>query len=245
MRIGAALRKAGEAARANLLPGLLLQALMLVFLALYFLHDGTRQFLSAVSNLKQQTGFAFAFVTYVISAALLPELLRVVFFQRGNVTRRNAWNFLTAAPFWGCMGVVVDVFYRAQAVWFGAGSGFWVIAPKVMIDQLLFSPLYSAPFTVAYFYWRDGDFRPAVLGEIFTAGFWWNKIFPVVVAGWCVWIPGVSLVYFMPTALQLPVAVLIQTFWVLILTTVSERKSAMSPGGPAPSAALDNGGGNS
>jgi hypothetical protein len=51
-------------------------------------------------------------------------------------------------------------------------------------------------------------------------------------------------VYFMPSALQLPVAVLIQTFWVLILTTVSERRPAAPVRGPAPSAALDKRGGN-
>ncbi len=38
--------------------------------------------------------------------------------------------------------------------------------------------------------------------------------------------PGVSLVYFMPSPLQLPTAVTIQVFWVLIITTLSERKAA-------------------
>jgi len=46
------------------------------------------------------------------------------------------------------------------------------------------------------------------------------------VAGWCIWIPGVSLVYFMPSALQFPIAVLIQCFWVLIFTVINKPRLA-------------------
>jgi membrane protein implicated in regulation of membrane protease activity len=73
-------------------------------------------------------------------------------------------------------------------------------------------------------HWRNARFRIGALREIARADFFLEHIFPIIVAGWCVWIPGVSLVYFMPSALQLPVAVLIQIFWVLILTTITERR---------------------
>lgn len=229
MKFRDALGRAGAAARENLLPGLLLQALMVVFLCLYLFHGGTRQFLGNVAKLKQESGYPFAFVSYVIAGALLPELLRIAFFQRGRPGRRNAWNFLTAAPIWGILGLIVDLFYRWQAVWFGAGNDFQTILFKVLVDQFLFSPFLSAPYIVGTLYWRDHRFRRDAFRRMFSADFVYESVFPIVVAGWCIWIPGVSLVYFMPSALQLPTAVIIQVFWVLIITTLAERNAAPPP----------------
>ena len=229
MTFRSALRRAGSAARANFLPGLLLQALMLGFLALYLWHEETRRSLAAVARFKQESGYAFAFVSYLAAAALLPELLRIAFFQQGRISRGNLWNFLTAAPFWGIMGMIVDLLYRLQTVWFGPGSDLATIVPKVAVDQFIFSPFISAPAIVGYLHWRDARFRVGALRETLRTDFFLTRVFPIIVAGWCIWIPGVSLVYFMPPPLQLPVAVLIQIFWVLILTTISERKVEPAP----------------
>jgi len=130
-----ALRAAGAAARANLLPGLLLQCLMLVFLSLYVSHEGTRAVLAEVARVKGEVGYWFALVSYIIAAALLPEALKVAFFQGGRVTRENARSLAAAVPIWGTMGVLVDLFYRLQVVWFGAGSDFLTITKKVVVDQ--------------------------------------------------------------------------------------------------------------
>lgn len=216
------LRMAGAAAKANLLPGLLLQCLMLVFFSLYIAHEGTKQFLGEVAITKQEAGYAFSFFSYVIAGALLPELLRIGFFQSGKATKRNLWLFLTAVPLWGTMGMLVDLLYRLQSVWFGTGNGWETILYKVLVDQLLFSPFISAPFIVGWLLLRDHRFRLSAWKQIFCANFVFEKVFPVVVAGWCVWVPGVVLVYFMPPLLQIPVAVFIQVFWVLIITTMEE-----------------------
>lgn len=213
---------AAAAAKANLLPGLLLQCLMLVFFSLYIAHEGTRHFLGEVAGVKQEAGYAFSFFSYAIAGGVMPELLRVAFFQSGKATRRNLWLLVTAAPFWGALGMVIDLLYRLQAVWFGPGHDWFTIACKVLVDQFLFSPLLSAPLIVGWFLLRDEGFRPSTFRKIFRADFFSDKVFPVVVAGWCVWIPGVILVYSMPPLLQIPVAVFIQIFWVLIFTTMEE-----------------------
>ncbi len=221
MKFRSALKVALQAARANLLPGLLLQSLMIVFFALYVKHEGTRQFLAQVADLKHQAGYLFAFVSYVLSAALLPEILRIGFFQGARPRWRNLRNFLTAAPAWGMMGVAVDAFYRLQGYWFGTGSDVGTIAMKVVVDQFVFSPFLANPIMVGYFLWRDSGFRKSGLRQIFHRSFYFDRMFPVQVAGWCIWIPGVCLVYFMPSELQMPVAALIQSFWVLVFTFVN------------------------
>jgi len=229
MSLAGAFRHAAAAARENFRPGLLLWACMLVFLGLYLWNEPTRLALEHVAEIKQRWGYAFAFVSYVIAAALMPELLRVFFFQRGRARWRNVTNFLGAAPMWGVVGLTVDLLYRSQAEWFGTGSDLGTIACKLAVDQFLYSPFFSVPVAVGWLHWRDENFRPAVLRKILTPDFYLDRVFPVTVAGWCVWIPGVSLVYFMPSALQLPTAVTIQVFWVLILTTLAQRKAAPPP----------------
>jgi len=217
------LRLAAAAAKTNLLPGLLLQCLMVAFFSLYIAHEGTRNFLGEIATVKEQAGYAFSFFSYLIAGALLPELIRIAFFQSGRVTSQNVWLFLTAAPIWGFLGMAIDLFYRFQTVWFGTGHDFLTLLCKVLVDQMLFSPLFGIPVVVAWFLLRDEGFRPTAWKKIFCRTFILEKVFPVQVAGWCVWIPGVTLVYFMPLLLQLPVAVLIQVFWVLMFTTMEEK----------------------
>jgi len=221
-RFRRSLRLAGAAAKANFLPGLLLQCLMLVFFSLYVAHEGTRRFLGDVAHVKQEAGYAFSFFSYAIAGGVMPELLRIAFFQSGKPTRRNLWLLLTAAPFWGGLGMLVDLLYRLQAVWFGNGHDWLTLLCKTLVDQLLFSPFLSAPLIVGWFLLRDEGFRPSAFRMIFRADFIFEKVVPVAVAGWCVWIPGVLLVYSMPPLLQIPVAVFIQVFWVLLFTTVEE-----------------------
>jgi hypothetical protein len=221
--------RAAAAARENLFPGLLLQACLLVFLGLYLWNEPTRHFLAHVARIKIDMGYGFAVISYVIAAALMPEILRIAFFQRGRPRWRNVTNFLGAAPMWAFVGVTVDMLYRGQAVWFGAGSDFRTIASKLLVDQFVYSPFFSVPIIVSWLWWRDSGYSRAAARAIFTVDFVFEHIFPVMVAGWCVWIPGVSLVYFMPSPLQLPTAVTIQVFWVLIITTLSERKAAPPP----------------
>jgi hypothetical protein len=223
------LRLAGAAAKANLLPGILLQCLMFVFFTLYIAHEGTRHFLEQVAHVQQEAGYAFSFCSYVIASALLPELLRIVFFQSGKATGRNLWLFLTAAPLWGAMGILVDLLYRLQTVWFGSGHDWATLLRKVFVDQFLFSPFLSIPLAVGWFLLRDEGFRPSAFQMIFRADFIFEKVFPVAVAAWCVWVPGVLLVYHMPPRLQLPVAVFIQVFWVLLFTTMEEALRRKSP----------------
>lgn len=210
------------AARTNLVPGLMLQCLMAAFLCLYVAHEGTRHFLGEVAKVRQEAGFAFSFLSYLVAGGLLPELLRIVFFQSGRPDRKNLQTFLYAGPGWGAIGILVDVFYRLQTLWFGDGHDWGTLLSKLFVDQALFSPFISNPLIISWFLLCESGFRVSEWRKKLSAGFWLEKVFPVQVAGWLVWIPGVLLVYSMPELLQIPVAVLIQVFWVLIFTTMEE-----------------------
>jgi hypothetical protein len=223
------LRAAVLAARRNFWPGLFLQALLLLFLAAYLWHEPTQKGLATVAGWKQEAGFLFAAFSFLLASAFLPELLRVLFFQKGRLTRQNWWNFLTSTPLWMGMGVLIDLFYRLQLHLFGDGSDWAVLLPKVLVDQFLFSPFIAQPIIVCYLTWRDARYATSVWPGMLRLSFYLEKVLPLQVAAWCLWIPGVTLVYFMEPLLQIPTAVLIQAFWVLILTTL-RRRDGGAPG---------------
>jgi hypothetical protein len=105
------------------------------------------------------------------------------------------------------------------------GNAWQIIMVKVLVDQFVFSPFLSNPTTNAYLTLCTSGVNTKALKEIFSWDFVIEKLLPTQIAGWSVWIPGVCLVYFMPPLLQLPTAVLIQCFWVLLLTSLHERES--------------------
>jgi hypothetical protein len=225
VKLQEAVRTGIRAARMNLWPGLFLQLIMLGFIAAYLLHDGTQAFLARVGGIKQEIGYSFAFVSYMLSGALLPELMRIVFFQGGKLRWENLRNFSLTGPFIGLMGVTVDFFYRCQNEWFGVGNNWATIVIKVLVDQLLYSPFFANLLCTLFFTLRDGRFKREVFASIFTLEFITGKVLPVQIAGWAFWVPAVACIYFMPPQLQIPFAVLVQTFWVLMVTTITERQA--------------------
>ena len=212
-----------RAAKANFLPGVLLQGIMACVLSLYLFHDGSRAFFLLVGESRQELGVVFAMVSYTFSGGLLPEIMRVLLFQRGRVDAGNLQRFVTLAPLWIFMATAVDYFYTAQNEWFGFGNGFSTVATKVLVDQLLYSPLFATPVIAGYFAIRAGGFQKAAIASVFRLQFLTETLLPVQLASWMIWFPGVTFVYIMPPPLQIPFAVLVHTFWVLILTTISER----------------------
>ncbi|MDD3147745.1 MAG: hypothetical protein PHD82_10610 [Candidatus Riflebacteria bacterium] len=206
--------------KANIKPGAILWLFMLIFFVAYATNSSFSAWLAKVSALKISVGYPFSFFVYVLSAALMPEILQILFLQKGRVSIKNLHNFFFVGLLFGCIGIITDIFYGFQALWFGEAGGLKSLFLKAFVDQGLYSPVANF-ILVSIFFLRENGIRKEALKKILTAKFALVKVLPVVVAGWCVWIPGVMLVYSMPTALQLPVASLILCFWVLIFTFVA------------------------
>lgn len=222
------LGEAFGAIRSNFLPGLVLQAAMLVGVGFYLFHQDFRNGLAGVAEIKRQMGFTFAFLSYVFAGALLPELIKLLCFQKLRPAWQNLKDFAVAAPFFGCFGVTIDLLYRLQTILFGLGEDPATIARKVAFDQFVFSPFLGTPATLIYFSWAAGGFRwRALVRGAALPGLAW-RVLTVQAAGWMVWIPAVTVIYCLPALLQLPLAVTITAFWVLILTTIRLRQEAAS-----------------
>ena len=212
-----------EAAKANAVPGFILQAAMLVLLVAYYLSPACADFLNRLAHYREQYGLVFVVVAAVIAGAIVPELFVIVFFQRGRPRRENLRNLVFTIPTWGVDGILVDLMYRLNAVWFGDVVTVPVVTAKILVDQLGYNPFIAAPLEVLIYEWKNEGFSWRSVRRALTWDHYRDKIVPTLLATWAVWAPLMAIIYSLPFALQFPLFSIALTFWVLLLTYMTNR----------------------
>ena len=211
-----------RAARANVLPGLLVQGAMVALLIGYYFHPPTRSWLDHLAEVKAEWGYGYSVLAAMFAGAVVPELLRLTVFQKGRPARKNLNELAFALPFWGTMGFIVDGFYRLQAQWFGDQAIPSVVIPQVLVDQFAYNPLFAAPVTVWLYDWKNRGYRAR--REFFIAGYYREHVVPALFATWGVWIPVVTVLYALPEPVQIPLFSLALSLWVMLYAWMSEEK---------------------
>jgi hypothetical protein len=217
-----------RAARANLVPALVIQAAVVSVVLAYYCWEPARAWLTRLDEFKREGGYLFSLVSGALAGGLLPELLTVAVFQRGRVRRENLSGLVFGVCFWGVMGMTVDALYRAQALVFGGGVDFATIFKKAAFDQFVFTPFVSIPLTVVIFEWRHAGYRISGMPRVLCTDFYLRKVLPSVVSGLGFWLPVVLLIYSLPLPLQFPLFTLALTLWVMIFTWISHAHKAAS-----------------
>ena len=215
-----------EAAKANLAPALLIQALMLALLAGYYLSPAIARWLEAFASFKTRHGFTFVVIAAVLAGSVIPEIFLILFFQRGRPNRRNLRNLCFTIPIWAIDGSFVDLLYRSEAAWFGNIVTLPVVAAKICVDQFGYNPFFAAPFGVLTYEWKNTGFSLESLGRAFTWDHYRDKVVPTLLATWAVWIPLMAMIYSVPLSLQFPLFSLALVFWVLLLTYMTNSFAA-------------------
>lgn len=123
------------------------------------------------------------------------------------------------------MGLVVDFLYRQQAMWFGEDATFDVVWKKVLVDQFLSNPLLAAPLTAWLYDWKNSGYRLQGIGRLFTVGYYQETVLATLFAAWGVWIPIVTMLYSLPSLLQIPLFGLALSLWVILYTWMSEHRA--------------------
>jgi hypothetical protein len=212
-----------EAAKANALPALIIQLLMLTLLVGYYWSPAIASKLQQLAEFKRTHGFGFVVIASIAAGAIIPEIFLIIFFQRGRIHRQNFRNLLFTIPVWGLDGSLVDLLYRTQANWFGDIASAPVIFSKICVDQFGYNPFFAAPFGVLTYEWKNTGISLRPVRELFTWQHYREKIFPTLIATWAVWIPLMAIIYALPLALQFPLFALALSFWVLLLTYMTNR----------------------
>ena len=212
-----------EAAKANAVPAFILQGAMLVVLISYYLSPACADFLNRLAHYKEEHGLAFVVIAAIFAGAIVPELFVIVFFQRGRPRWQNLHNLAFTIPTWGVDGILVDLMYRMNAVWFGDVVTVPVVIAKILVDQLGYNPFFAAPAEVLVYEWKNEGFCWASVRRALTWNHYRDKIVPTLLATWAVWAPLMAIIYSLPFALQFPLFSIALTFWVLLLTYMTNR----------------------
>jgi hypothetical protein len=212
-----------EAARANAVPALIIQAIMLALLIGYYANPSIAAALNRFAQYKRNHGLPFVLLASITAGAIIPELFVILFFQRGRPHYGNLRNLLFTIPVWGFDGSLVDLLYRKEAAWFGDVVTLPVIGAKICVDQFGYNPFFAAPFGVLTYEWKNSGISLRPVRELFTWSHYRDKIIPTLIATWAVWIPLMAIIYSLPLALQFPLFGLALSFWVLLLTYMTNR----------------------
>ena len=203
---------------ANLLPGICLQLFALSIGLSYFYWPASQQIFQFFADLKAEYGGVYAVISTSIFGGLLPFLYLLV---SGKIRSLPFQQLLFYVFIWAILGWVINAFYGFQVSLFGEGTDWLTIVKKTVFDQFVFSVFVTAPFIALAFLWKEQQFN-------------WQKtkmqfddlikvqIPTTVVTTWIIWIPAVSLIYMMPTNLQIPLFNLVLCFFVLILAILNE-----------------------
>lgn len=219
-----------RAAKANFVPGLIVQVLMLALVISYYFVPSTKGAFAALAEIKSRGGYLFSGLTASVAGGILPELFFIAFFQKGKFGVKNFHNILFAMCLWGSEGVIVDYFYRCQADWFGSEVNFPTVFKKMLVDQFLYTPFFATPYGLLCYAWKNNGYSFAGASKAFTWHAYKNDCFPAFIAGWGVWIPLVSIIYSLPSLLQIPLFLLALTFWVMLFTYIATEEKAKVSG---------------
>ncbi len=216
-------RSGVRSARANVVPGLVLQVAALALVLAYYRDDTTRAVLGRVVEWRDEVGVGLS----ILSTGFFGGLLPMVYLKLGRATRER-YSMAQAGvitAFWAYKGFEVDLLYRLLARFVGEGNDFGTIAVKSAIDQFVYCPLVAVPVTVLVYEWVTARFDGAAVKADVRAGGWVRRrVLPVLISNVGVWLPAVCIIYALPTALQLPLQNLVLCFFTLLVAHQMKRE---------------------
>jgi hypothetical protein len=220
----AASRPGIAALKANWLPFLIIQVFAAVLVVLYYQNEGMRQGAKALENVKVAGGLPFAFLSGAVAGGLIPELAKLITGRLKKLDtgwlRDTAFNALV----YGLIGMLVDVFYKQQAIWFGNGNDATTLFLKTIVDMIPFTMFLSIPFAISLFEWRKLGFQGLVGG--YRHGFYRHKVIPALIPCWAFWVPILICCYALPLNLQFPFAMLAEAAWSIMFVFIATGRGA-------------------
>jgi hypothetical protein len=213
----------------NALPGLALWILALMLVLADWILPSAHALFQNIGMWKSRYGLAFSATTTAFFGGAVPFLFLMA---SGRIPRhRRAPELTFYLLFWAYKGVEVDLFYRLQAHWFGNHADVGTIARKVLLDQLVYNPVWAAPTSALAFLWKESGFSWRAMRSKLGFDFVTFSVSVTLMSTWAVWTPAVAIIYCLPPPLQIPLFNLVLCFWVLVLSFISKRPAGepMSP----------------
>ena len=209
------------ALKQNLVPGIALQLLALVIALCYFYVPSTQWLFIELGDLKSSLGWKYAMLSTSLFGGIIPFLYLKL---SGQISSHHYKIFLFYALFWAYKGIEIDFLYTMQARWFGEGNDAATLSKKVIVDQFAYGTFWAAPTMAIGFLWMESNFSVKTWWHRIDRQLWLLQIPTTLVTNWLIWLPAVTIIYAMPSQLQIPLFNLVLCFFVLLLSAISSRK---------------------
>lgn len=179
---------------------------------------------SGLQTFRLHTGLLFPICAGFIAGGVLPEFAKILtrsLAKGENVIAEAGYRGLV----WSGLGVMVDEFYKLQAVWFGTGHDPRTLVCKTLVDMFVFAPTVFVPYAVGMFIWKRERFKLPAPFSAWSPQVWKSEVLPTYVPNVCFWIIVLLAVYALPTDLQYPMSALATACWSILFTFLQRRPS--------------------
>ena len=210
-----------QAARANIIPGLVLQVAAILLIVSFHFVPAVHDALEVVAGWQARFGVAFSGISFLIFCGIIPTL--ICLFVPSLRPRSPLKAFLFAILFWSFLGVIIAQFYRLQVFLFGDGNDPTTLFTKVLFDQFVFSAFLTVPFLALVHAWKERDYRWSEVKPLMGKGWYQRLVLPTLIMNWAIWFPSLFVLYSMPALLQPHIGGLISGFWSLICLQIAAR----------------------
>jgi len=210
--------------RINLIAGLVIWLVGVSVCYAYWNIEEAKSFFFRIAEAKKEYGYLYSACATAVFGGVIPFLFLLCTAQIERT--RILKTFFFFLFFWAYKGVEVDAFYRLQTLLVGGQSSFWTVFTKVVIDQFVYCIIWSAPLTAIFYGWKDAHFSWKQVEVLKKKERMIGECFFLLISTWIIWTPAVSIVYSMPSDLQIPLFNLTLCFFVLVITVSKARRVA-------------------
>jgi hypothetical protein len=219
-----------EAARPGLLAVrkyyrvfLFFQAIAIGLYFAYYHIPSVQSTIDAFAAWRNTGGLFLSALLTAIAGTVLPESVRTLVGPDRSWSRQRfrklGWNFL----FFAINGLLVDLFYVLQALLFGVGNSWSVVAPKMALDFFGFIPLLALPISVSYFLWLELGWSPARILRAWGWPLYRDRVVPLLIPDFVYWGPILIFLYSLPLTLQVPFFLLAFSGWSLAFVFIGSH----------------------
>lgn len=212
-----------DALRLLWLPFVLIQSAGLLLVLAYFHVPAVARACDLAGNAKARTGLLFAAITMPIACGVVPEIFKFITGVDRSFTRRRVSFTLHNMGLFCVGGIFIDLFYT----W--VGRAFVGVAPvpsvlgKVLLDQLLYTPIIGVPLIAISYTLRSESYRPLLAVRRLNGPWYAREVLPVLVTCWAYWFPMTSLMYTLPPRLTFVYGMVASAASATLLTAVAGR----------------------
>lgn len=200
-----------------------IQATAALAVAAYFLLPPVREAAEAMLRWKQAGGIWFSGIACIITGGVIPELLKWKF-RPAHLPVPTPLELVHQFGIFAIGGMMVDGFYRLQAVWFGDSAAWPVLLVKIGVDQFIYSPFLANPLVVVWFLWRECGYNPVATVRACSWALLRDRTLQIWSTGVVFWPPLLIALYSLPASLQFIAFLFANCAWGIVLVFIARRQ---------------------